>query len=681
MLTIADKLYIDSNGNIGIGTSPTASLDFSIRTDGIVVPRGTTAQRPSIAYNGMMRFNIDASINTVEMYINNGWRTASSSRPAITGVAQTSLRDSVVVGVNGSFFESDQLWTLIGKDGRLYYPTVVFNNSSYVTIQAPVDLSTNNVPYVIKVHSKRSGLEFISPTIWFDLSPVAYSAPVITSSVPADISQNVSSTSYSVSYTFTATGGNITWSINSTSYGTINAVTGVAQVTFQALTADVGVFTVTASNGIAPNATQSWNYNVKSAPNITSSQPANIAQNTTSSSYVVSYTFTATGTAPITWSINTATYGNINSSTGALTLTFPVGTSASGTFVVTVTNSLGSATKSWTYNTVVSPTITSSQPVDISQSLVSSPYTQSYTFTATGTTPITWSINNTTYGNINSSTGALTLTFPVGTTASGTFTVTASNGASPNATQSWTYSIQTLYAPTIADPAPADFEGALDRWISSYYGAYSFTYNMSASGTTPITWSVSPTTYASINSSGVLTFSFPNQTAVSQDYTVTASNAAGASPKTWKMTSTNNQYMFDTGVIGPFNGTSQILKDTLSGINPIGNRYSIATIPSTVNTLKVELYIQSFTYNSAVYNASIPDKLLLNVRDYQGSKWLLNAQVPFPGTTLPTTITYNITANLANLAQPREINLSTSSIGFTSSTNIVIRVRVYGTTT
>jgi hypothetical protein len=55
-----------NTGNVGIGGTPTVSLDVGDRTDAIRVPVGTTAQRPSSPTNGMIRFN--TTINDVEYY-------------------------------------------------------------------------------------------------------------------------------------------------------------------------------------------------------------------------------------------------------------------------------------------------------------------------------------------------------------------------------------------------------------------------------------------------------------------------------------------------------------------------------------------------------------------------------------------------------------------------------------
>ena len=91
-------------------------------------------------------------------------------------------------------------------------------------------------------------------------------------------------------------------------------------------------------------------------------------------------------------------------------------------------------------------TITSSQPTNILKNTINIPYSISYVFTATSNnTPITWSITPTTYGNINSSTGELTLIFPIGTIDAGSFIVTATDSASYTKTHSWKYNITTTY--------------------------------------------------------------------------------------------------------------------------------------------------------------------------------------------------------------------------------------------
>lgn len=64
------------SGSVGIGTSsPTAgtALDLGSNTNSMLLPSGTTAQRPSTGVNGMMRYN--TSTTSVEAYVNSAWAT------------------------------------------------------------------------------------------------------------------------------------------------------------------------------------------------------------------------------------------------------------------------------------------------------------------------------------------------------------------------------------------------------------------------------------------------------------------------------------------------------------------------------------------------------------------------------------------------------------------------------
>lgn len=66
------KLTVDSAGNVGIGsTAPRASLDLSSKTDGIIPPQGTTAQRPGSPVTGTMRYN--TTLGRPEYYNGTAW--------------------------------------------------------------------------------------------------------------------------------------------------------------------------------------------------------------------------------------------------------------------------------------------------------------------------------------------------------------------------------------------------------------------------------------------------------------------------------------------------------------------------------------------------------------------------------------------------------------------------------
>jgi len=66
------NLFVDTvSGNVGIGrTDPRVPLDIN-STEAMIVPVGTTAQRPSSGVAGMIRLN--TSSNELEFYLSNSW--------------------------------------------------------------------------------------------------------------------------------------------------------------------------------------------------------------------------------------------------------------------------------------------------------------------------------------------------------------------------------------------------------------------------------------------------------------------------------------------------------------------------------------------------------------------------------------------------------------------------------
>ena len=72
----ADRVYISSSGNVGVGTiNPVANFDVG-GTGSIKIPVGTTAERPAIPANGMLRVN--TTTGKLEYYNNGGWTSIGS---------------------------------------------------------------------------------------------------------------------------------------------------------------------------------------------------------------------------------------------------------------------------------------------------------------------------------------------------------------------------------------------------------------------------------------------------------------------------------------------------------------------------------------------------------------------------------------------------------------------------
>ena len=89
--TYAELMRFAPNGNVGIGTSaPAAGLDLALTgttSSAVIVPRDSTAMRPSAPVNGMLRYN--NTLNVMEGYINGAWLAlaAGASAGTVTSVA------------------------------------------------------------------------------------------------------------------------------------------------------------------------------------------------------------------------------------------------------------------------------------------------------------------------------------------------------------------------------------------------------------------------------------------------------------------------------------------------------------------------------------------------------------------------------------------------------------------
>ena len=146
---------------------------------------------------------------------------------------------------------------------------------------------------------------------------------------------------------------------------------------------------------------------------------------------------TATGATPITWAVTSGALPQglaLDPMTGVISGT-PTGSAGTFNFEVTATNAGGPSVPQSMAIVVsaapVAPSITSAASATATNGTAST-----FPVTATGTAPITYGLSGTVPAGvtINSTTGLITI---ANTVATGThnFTITASNGISPNATQ------------------------------------------------------------------------------------------------------------------------------------------------------------------------------------------------------------------------------------------------------
>ena len=149
-----NRMYIKSDGNVGIGTnSPAVSLDIGSKTDALRLPSGTTAQRPTAA-NGQIRYN--TSLNKLEAYINGAYGTINTTAwvpPSLTtisglqvwadvtgGISSTTVADGSGNSRTGTLQSTSEKGTLAGNtylkaygSNRITYAAGVLPDSSFAT--------------------------------------------------------------------------------------------------------------------------------------------------------------------------------------------------------------------------------------------------------------------------------------------------------------------------------------------------------------------------------------------------------------------------------------------------------------------------------------------------------------------------------------------------------------------
>ncbi len=192
--------------------------------------------------------------------------------------------------------------------------------------------------------------------------------------------------------------------------------------------------TIVAENGVSPDAIQFFTLSVEQAPAFTSA-----AATTFTVGSAGSFTVKASGTPPSTFSeVGALPTGVAFSSLGVLAGTAPSGTA--GTYPITITASNGaspSATQSFTLIVATLPAITSGTTTTFT---VGSAGT--FSFSATGSPVPIFSVSGSLPSGVTlSSTGLLSGTPTAGASGVYALTITASNGASPSATQSFTLDV------------------------------------------------------------------------------------------------------------------------------------------------------------------------------------------------------------------------------------------------
>ncbi len=316
--------------------------------------------------------------------------------------------------------------------------------------------------------------------------------------------------------------------------------------------------TITANNGVSPNGTQSFTLTVNAAPSITS------ANNTTfTAGSAGSFTVTTAGNpAPALSESGTLPSGvsfiDNGNGTGTLSGTPAAGTGGSYTFTITANNGISPhATQSFTLTVDQAPAITSANNTTFTAGSGGS-------FTVTTTGPpapaLTESGNlpsGVTFADNGNGTGTLSGTPAADTGGSYPITITADNGVSPSANQSFTLTV---------DQAPAVTSASSTTFTAGSAGSFTVTTTgvptaaLSEVGTLPTGVSFVD------NGDGTGTLSGTPAVGTLGNYSITFKAANGVSPNAAQsftltvdqspaITSTSST-TFSSGVSGSFRVTT-----------------------------------------------------------------------------------------------------------------------------
>jgi hypothetical protein len=425
--------------------------------------------------------------------------------PAITSGTSTTF----TAGTPGSFAVT---WT--------GYPAATFTETGALPSGVSLDPTTGALSGTAAAHT--GGTYGITVTASNGVSPDATQGFTLTVDEAPAITSGTSTT-FIVGQpgTFTVTAGGFPAPTFSESGAlpsgvSLDANTGVLSGTPGVGTAAQYPITLTAHNSVLPDATQGFTLTVKpltQPPAITSAGSTGFTEGSAGS-----FTVTGTGIPALTFSETGALPQGVSldSTTGVLAGT--PAPNSHGTYLITLTASNGvspDATQAFTLTVGLPPVITSAAATTLTAGS-----SGSFAVTATGYPAPTFSETGTLPSGIslNPTTGALGGTPAALTGGTYGFTVTASNGFAPDATQAFTLTV---------NEAPAIISGNATTFTVGTAGSFPVTFSGFPAPTVSVTAGTLPAG-VTLGSGGALTGTPASHTGGSHTVTLTATNGVGA---------------------------------------------------------------------------------------------------------------------------------------------------------
>ncbi|HXD85432.1 MAG TPA: putative Ig domain-containing protein [Urbifossiella sp.] len=374
------------------------------------------------------------------------------------------------------------------------------------------------------------------------------------------------------------------------------------------------VITITASNGIGADATQTFTLNVLQAPQITSVNSATFTENVPGSFGVVAV---AVPTAALSESgalPNGVTFVDQGNGTAALAGTPALG--SGGTYPITITASNGvspDATQSFTLTVDQAPQVTSGNAATFTVGTLGSFDVTASGIPAANLSEIGSLPSGVTFVNHGDGTATLSGTPATGTGGTFVFTITASNGVTPNATQSFTLTIDE--APRITSANSAAFTenvaGSFTVTVAAFPAATISETGALPGGVTFVDNANGTATLAGtpdLGSGGTYSFTITAGNGIGTDATQSFTLMVQQAPAI----TSGDAATFTVGSLGSFTVTTTGVPNVAfavtsgslpAGVNLIGNADGTATLTGTPAAGTGG----SYTFTIAVSNGVSPD--------------------------------------------------------------------------
>jgi hypothetical protein len=289
------------------------------------------------------------------------------------------------------------------------------------------------------------------------------------------------------------------------------------------------VITITAANGVSPNATQSFTIVVGQAPAFTSADTYNATLGSASS-----FTVTTSGYPAPSFGWSNVPPGMTFTDNGNGTATLSGTPTTAGTYAMALSavNSYGSVQQTLTVTVQQAPAITSGSSTTFTTGTAGS-----FSVTTTGSPAATVTESGAlpsgvTFVNNGNGTATLSGTPASGTNGSYPITITAANGVGSNATQSFTL---TVNVPSVA---PLITSAGSTTFTTGTAGSFSVTTTGSPAATVTESGALPSGVTFTGNSNGTATLSGTPAAGSQGTYTltITAKNSAGTATQTFTLT-------------------------------------------------------------------------------------------------------------------------------------------------